>query len=400
MLERASPTAQGSPVVFSDRVCELTWPRPENQVVIEGHAYANPYRSYRRVALIGDTGCRRKAADQAYQNCDDATEWPFAAVVQSVRAQHPDLVVHVGDLTYRESPCRAGDSCADPAWGYGSDVWLADLWRPAAGLLGDVPWVFVRGNHETCERAGRGWFRYVDPSPWVAGNRCDNGADPQAGNYTPPYQVPLTPTQALLVLDSAASGNKGGPDPVDIDEFYAAQIRDLVHLLGPGHHGWIASHHPMYAMAPSVDGARLAPGNSKVLTRALARAFGSDTGSGSGSSAAASLRAYGVTGLLHGHIHAFEAIDFDEDLPVSLVVGNAGSQMEGRAPRVVPAGFALGPEGHVAHYASQPGFGFALLELPIDDSGDLSLTEFSVQGQALLRCRLAAQRWNCLAPSS
>ena len=386
---RAAPGRPGDATLFADRVCEITWPRDESSVVIEGVVFPSPYKpSYRRIALLGDTGCRRKAADNAYQDCDDASAWPFAAIAESVRAQHPDLVVHVGDITYRESPCPEGIQCKDPAWGYGADVWSADLLQPAAGLLQAAPWVFVRGNHETCERAGLGWFRYLDPRPYVEGQSCDAPQSPRAGNFTPPYRIDLGARLQLIVLDSAASGNKSPPGDAAPELAYVAQLERVRTWLSPARYSWIASHHPFLAMAPSPGGEKIAPGNSKVLSKAL-DAYGP-----------ASLLESGVRGFLHGHIHAFEALDFDEALPVSLVVGNSGSQMEGRAPQSVPAGFALKPQVHVAHYASQPRFGFALFELSPDAPDDVTLTEFSVEGQALLRCKARSGHLQCSNISS
>jgi hypothetical protein len=48
-------------------------------------------------------------------------------------------------------------------WGYGWDTWKADFFDPAQALLKAAPWVMVRGNHETCTRAGQGWWRFLDP---------------------------------------------------------------------------------------------------------------------------------------------------------------------------------------------------------------------------------------------
>ena len=40
----------------------------------------------------------------------------------------PDLVIHVGDYHYRESPCADGnEGCAGSPWGYGFDAWQADF---------------------------------------------------------------------------------------------------------------------------------------------------------------------------------------------------------------------------------------------------------------------------------
>ena len=70
---------------------------------------------------------------------------------------HPDLVVHVGDYHYRENACPAGDAgCSTSPWGYGWDAWDADFFTPAKRLLAVAPWIVVRGNHESCDRAGQG----------------------------------------------------------------------------------------------------------------------------------------------------------------------------------------------------------------------------------------------------
>ena len=61
-------------------------------------------RSIKRIVVIGDTGCRLKGDN--VQDCNDPAQWPFAAIARLAAARHPDLVIHVGDYHYRESPCR------------------------------------------------------------------------------------------------------------------------------------------------------------------------------------------------------------------------------------------------------------------------------------------------------
>ena len=46
------------------------------------------------------------------------------------------------------------------------DIWAAwrdDFFVPASRLMKTAPWLFVRGNHELCSRAGPGWFYLLDP---------------------------------------------------------------------------------------------------------------------------------------------------------------------------------------------------------------------------------------------
>lgn len=40
-------------------------------------------------------------------------------------------------------------------------VWLADNFEPATYLNQAAPVILIRGNHESCARAGTGYFRYL-----------------------------------------------------------------------------------------------------------------------------------------------------------------------------------------------------------------------------------------------
>lgn len=78
----------------------------------------------RRIVVIGDTGCRLKASESAYQACNDSEAYPFATVAAHAAAWHLDLVIHVGDYLYRANPCPPGRSgCVGSPWGYGWDSW-------------------------------------------------------------------------------------------------------------------------------------------------------------------------------------------------------------------------------------------------------------------------------------
>ena len=60
----------------------------------------------------------------------------------------------------------------------------------------------------SCNRAGQGWWRFLDPRPLAARQDCNDPADDDLGNYSEPYAVPLgrgADTQ-LLVFDSSLVG--------------------------------------------------------------------------------------------------------------------------------------------------------------------------------------------------
>ena len=150
--------------------------------------------------IFGDTGCRLKGDE--IQDCDKPAEWPFAQVARLAAAHRPDLVIHVGDYYYRESPCPAGRTgCAGSPWGDNWNSWNADFFEPAAPLLKAAPWVMVRGNHEDCARGGPGWFMLLDAA--AAPLACPAESAPMAidaGGLT------------LYVLDSAGTDDAHAPD--------------------------------------------------------------------------------------------------------------------------------------------------------------------------------------------
>ena len=152
--------------VFPAAVCEAILSKGVRKAYVLGHRLPVPHRRADRILVIGDTGCRLKAADSAYQLCNRDGAWPFARIAALGAAWKPDLIVHVGDYHYRETPCPedvAHAGCQGSPWGYGWDAWNADFFAPAAPLLAAAPLVVARGNHENCNRAGQGWFRLLDP---------------------------------------------------------------------------------------------------------------------------------------------------------------------------------------------------------------------------------------------
>ncbi|MBM5658739.1 serine/threonine protein phosphatase, partial [Burkholderia pseudomallei] len=72
---------------------------------VASRALPLPKAEPQRVAIVADTGCRMKKADNAFQACSDATVWPFATIAASIAKLNPDLLLHVGDYHYRENAC-------------------------------------------------------------------------------------------------------------------------------------------------------------------------------------------------------------------------------------------------------------------------------------------------------
>jgi hypothetical protein len=373
----AQPEVQ--PSVFELRSCEAPWPPEAAQVRVGAQVLNRPAQDLRRIVLIGDTGCRMKASEQAYQNCLDPVAWPFASVARSAAALQPDLVVHVGDLHYRESPCPADrPGCAGSPWGYGVHPGGPALFAPPAPLLAAAPWVFVRGNHESCSRAGLGWFRFVDGHPWRAVGSCEDPAQDAQGDFTEPYAVPLSADTQLIVFDSSFAAGRPYAPGSPVFQRYAAQLASIAKLAATKPHNFFLNHHPVLGFAGGPGGEAKA-GHAGLL---------------SVMSAAHPQRLYaeGVDLVMNGHVHLFEALSFSSAHPATLVLGNSGSAMEGHVSPSAALAAEPAPGAKVADFATQPGFGFATL----DQVGTgWRLTEWTVQGQALTVCQLNGQHLRC-----
>ena len=290
---RAHPSTPDYPVL----VCEGTIPPGTAAASIEGQPLPLPVPNPRRIVVVGDTGCRM--AGDRFQACDDPRAWPFAQVARSAAAWRPDLVIHVGDYNYREAPCPDGNQgCQGSPWGYTWDTINADLFAPAAPLLGAAPWVFVRGNHEVCSRNGSGWFRFLDPRPTPAS--CQD--------YTDPYAVPAGRVQ-LLVLDSANANDLAAPP--DQVAAYTPQLAALGAMATS--ESWLLSHRPFWVFghAGVQDGVEQLFRDNPTLQAASNNVLPRD-----------------VQLVLSGHLHLFELLSFSGGRPPQLVVGMSGTALD------------------------------------------------------------------------
>ncbi len=233
---RAQPTADHPNVV-----CEATLPAGSDSVSIEGEALPLPAPEPQRIAVIGDAGCRLSAPDW-FQACDDPAAWPFERVAGAAAHWNPDLVIHVGDYVYRESPCPEGNAgCADSPFGDNWDAWNADFFAPAGTLLDAAPWVFVRGNHEDCARAGEGWFRYLDPMPMP--QECET--------YTEPWAFHIGDVRTVVLDVASAEDISASKDVTDAYE----PIFDKAVLLAAGApETWLLIHRPFWSIGAGNGG--------------------------------------------------------------------------------------------------------------------------------------------------
>lgn len=336
--------------------CEAAIPAAAKSVAINGQKLVLPQPDPSRIIALGDTGCRVKG--QAIQACDDPDKWPFQKIATQAAGEDAQLMIHVGDYLYRESPCPAGSQalCGGSPAGDNWDAWNADFFTPAAKLLAAVPWAFARGNHEDCARSWRGWFYYLDPRPWTG--MCET--------YSPPYLIKLGPFE-LAMIDSSAV-NELAADEDQITEF-RGQLLSL-HV----QNAWLVDHHPFWGFASAAS--VLPPVAISVpLQEAWNRA-----------------KPTGYSLILSGHVHLFEFLDLGEGRPDQIVVGDGGTAMAAPIQAMIHGADVHGVTTTLDD--SEHNFGYGLF---IKNGSGWTFALKNVEGQPIVTCKIPGGSASCQA---
>ncbi len=320
MRVRALPTPPAFPVMS----CETGIPDGTSSASIEGQPLALPNPNPTQFVVWGDTGCRM-ATGNPFQACNDPNAWPAATIANTAALTFPDLIIHMGDFHYREIPCPPGNAgCAGSPFGFGWDVWNADFFTPARALLNAAPWIFIRGNHEACNKAWDGWFRFLDPYPYQTGCQM----------FTPPYSVTAGGLQ-LIIFDSSAS--KDTAAPANLVAAYGPQFDMVRAMAGPN--AWLLLHHPLRGINQTNSGVNL---SLQVSAGTLPA---------------------GIRMVLSGHIHEFQELNFLLQSQPQLVVGNGGDTLH-PVPTVPIVGFRFPADGETVSSGGAFGrFGFTHMNL-------------------------------------
>ena len=372
---------------FPVTTCQATPPAHARHVTVAGVTLDTQPARLRRIIVIGDTGCRLKGP--LVQDCNDVRRWPFPLVAAHAAAKDPDLVIHVGDYYYRESPCPTGASgCAGSPHGDAWGSWAADIFEPAAPLLTVAPWIFVRGNHEQCGRGADGWFRFLDAAQM-----------PQSCKDTitaHPFTVRLDGL-TLNVMDSADTDDTTAP--ADLVAIFTRQFEQLGKATETGD-GWILTHRPIWGLEPEVVNVPGKKGATDPIPDGVPPPLPGfnavDFPSNRTEQVASDSRALaGTDMILSGHVHLFTALDFGPTRPVQLVVGNGGDN-----PNVAVAGPQVRTEtvdGMSANIFQLQRYGYFMMDRTKD--GWVG-TAFSIDDQILAICALHERNVSCLlAPS-
>ena len=293
-------TADGAPVPMQRRepvpegfqpACEAVLPRNAHNLKLGSQRLRRPVDPS-SVVVFGDSGCRVSATE--LQACNDPAAWPLRRNAHRISRSKPDLIIHVGDYLYRESTCPdPKEGCAGPH-GDNWAAWNADFFEPAKEALEAAPWVFTRGNHESCQRSWRGWFYYLDPRPFTG----------QCGQKESLTDAWIAESGALRigVLDSSRILTTDTESAGYVPQF-VAQLERL-----SGHVDWVTVHHPVSAYSPAANGP---VSGTKPLWAAWQRA-----------------KPAGIQLIVSGHTHLFEFLAFGHSRTSQLVAGTGGTNLE------------------------------------------------------------------------
>lgn len=305
------------PALFPERICEKFLPLGVKSVILNGKKLPIPSRMPKRIVVLGDTGCQLKQAQ--VQACNDPHRFPYGKIAQRAALWKPDLVVHLGDYHYRENPCPNGvPGCQNSPWGYGYNTWKADFFDPSRPLVSAAPWIFIRGNHETCGRANHGWSRYFSITPFSSEKICRKRSPETTPDIEDSYRIPLGDGAQFIVWDSSYESD--GPIPPTDPRFarYRTIYGQLVELAQRAPYSIALSHYPLLGMRPQPENPTL-PFTGALGIQSVFRTLNPH------------LLPQSIQMLIGGHIHLWEQISFVGDSwPSQFIVGNSGSSLESR----------------------------------------------------------------------
>ncbi|MFZ6676877.1 metallophosphoesterase [Undibacterium sp. Tian12W] len=387
LRKTASKPEDSKPSDFPVLTCEAPLLPATRTASVGGRDLPIPKPVAQKIIVIGDTGCRLKVADNYFQSCNDSEKWAFREMVETAARFKPDLVVHVGDYHYRENACPEGNKeCAGSPWGYGWDTWQADFFTPAQALLKAAPWVVVRGNHETCVRAGQGWWRLMDPRPLKRERDCVDESNDLRGDYSDPYAVPLgrvgSEQAQLIIFDSAKVPIKPLAKTDAAYKLYMEQFKTVNKLAESADFNIFIDHHPVLAFAAErkKDGPlNIFPGNLAMQdimqTLNTTRLFPSK-----------------VQATLSGHVHLFEALTFSTDHPVQFVSGNGGSSLDTPLPVPLTANSTPYTEAKLDYFSNSNEVGFMTMER---EQQSWKVQAWNKQGKLITECRMQGKKTEC-----
>ena len=398
MQQRGSPSAN-FPVV----VCEAVIPNGATSAMIGSVSLPLPKTTIDKIVVIGDTGCKgdttgtgikvtpleepdeeaEEAEDAASgasskpkQDCTSHSDWPFSTVAKNAAAAKPDLVVHVGDYIY----------VTDENW----LQWYSQFLKPAHDLLLAAPWIFVRGNHETCDRHGTGFFYLLDPR---ATTSCAN-------DNSSPYLVKAGGAQ-FMVMDSSGADCDFAPGEPEAcsKKDYDAEVATWTGLFSQAKQlitsgdAMLLTHRPVWAVKPpkskdSIPKDYCQSGTAKRVLIAINSTM-------QAAYHAADMK--GINLVVSGHIHNFQVATYqkqksgNDPLP-QIVVGDSGTELATPPPSTLKNCKLKAESGHLdlSTFQGMHEFGYSVLK-----SDGSSFDLYLKKGDKALKCSIQRHEAKC-----
>jgi hypothetical protein len=304
--------------------------------------------------------------------------WPLQQLSKTVTKQAPDLIIHVGDYVYVK----------DENW----LMWDEQFFTPAATMLRAAPWIFVRGNHETCGRHGPGYFYLLDPRSATA---CTSDA-------TDPFLI-SSGGQQYVMLDSsgatcdfpmnsspsACSGDTKVPPNQQIPT-WTTLLTEAQALVPSGAKATLLTHRPVWG-AKSDTGTTTPTGF--CASGSSGRVIASLNATLQGAWAGAKPTAFNM--VYSGHTHIFGLMTFSQGALPQVVVGDSGTELAHALPAHL-SNCKLGTSDNpqptqylpLSTLDSLQQWGFGAI------SGS-NLNVYSTTGKPMLKCTIAATSATC-----
>ena len=407
MQARQNPAPSDFPIT----VCEAIYPK-DAQLYLNDKALIKPSYQSEHIAVLGDSGCK-----SSKQTCTlNSDNWFFNALANNAAKDSPEVVLHMGDYNYSGTPGSvhllgqkdkvqvydAGDNttqgmCKIPGPYYGQNSqgsefkdswkhWQQDFFNPAQNLLSSAPWVFARGNHELCSRAGPGWFYLLDSNSPLLGKYQKQLSCPAANNSSPmifsqPYGLNLGKAN-ILVLDSTNACDSG---LLNLEQYQNQFLlgKQMLQTL-PAGFNILQTHRPMFgidelAKVGSCGNPQKGEHCSMSQTLQQANALTGLTDE--------------IKLIISGHMHRFQSTHFAENiLPDQLVVGTSGVSLAGNFP-TKPAKLKVEKNNAYVNGISQ--YAYLKLDLPTGTVSEEMETEkvkwhaslINPQAETLLVCQ-------------
>lgn len=229
---------------FPIRICQIDFKNDgkDHEIKFENHKI-KIHSNLEKISTIGDTGCvikKNKLTGKNFeQNCLDPKKHPLLLNSLQIKKEKPDLIIHVGDYYYSEAECQDLEKCGGRPYGDNFQTWRADFLDAAKHLFETAPLIMIRGNHEKCDRGGKGWAVMFDNS--LSFKECTE--------YDAAFKIKFKNIN-FFMIDSSHSADlikiESKKDQEKV-EFYSSEFQKIFSNITSDKLNVILTHRPIFA---------------------------------------------------------------------------------------------------------------------------------------------------------